>query len=254
MSHILRGILAVSALTSAFILNAQTAVSGPSVEEIVQKHLAAVGGDEAIGKIKSISMESTAQIMGTDAPGITTVLDGVGFKSETDFNGTKMVQCYTDKGGWLVNPMAGTPEPTLMPDDQYKVGKGQIYVGGPLYHYAAKGTRVELVGKDEKTFKLKVTTTEKVESTFVIDAATYLVQSTSTRGKMQDQDVDITTSFSDYRKTDTGYMLPYALVIDLGGQLQLHIAVKKIEINKAVDPAVFDMPKAAVASPGDKPA
>ena len=60
---------------------------------------------------------------------------------------------------------------------------------------------------------------------------------------MQDQDVDIITKFSDYRKTDLGYMIPYAIDLDIGGQFTLTIAVKKVELNKTIDPAIFAMPK-----------
>jgi hypothetical protein len=63
------------------------------------------------------------------------------------------------------------------------------------------------------------------------------------KGKMQEQDVDITTTISDYRKTDVGMMMPYAIGVDIGGQFQLTIAVKKVELNKTIDPAVFAMPK-----------
>jgi hypothetical protein len=37
--------------------------------------------------------------------------------------------------------------------------------------------------------------------------------------------------------------------VDFGGQFQITIAVKKVEVNKTIDPAIFDMPAAAPAAP-----
>jgi hypothetical protein len=171
------------------------------------------------------------------------LVDGVGYKNETDVNGTKIVQCYTDKGGWIINPMAGSATATAMPDDVYNAGKGQIRVGGALYDYAAKGSKIELLGKEGTAYKIKLTSKENVESTYLIDSTSYFVTTVMSKGKMQDQDVAITTKLSDYRKTELGYVIPYAIDVDLGGQFELTIAVKKVELNKTIDPAVFAMPK-----------
>jgi len=220
-------------------------VSAPALtaDEVVNKYLDAVGGKDAISKIKTFSMEGTMMVMGTEAPTTTITVDGVGTRQDSLFNGTKIISCYTDKGGWSVNPMMGAADPTPMPDDQYNTGKAGIYVGGLLYDYAAKGSSIELTSKDDKTYTIKLTTKEKVKYTFVMDAKTGLVNSMTTEGQMQGQPVTITTGYSDYRKTETGFMVPYGIAMDFG-QFQLGITVKKIELNKTIDPAIFAMPKA----------
>ncbi len=262
MQKVIRGIVLFLALAGTVSLIAQTpqpatpkapaqatapaAATAPSLtaDEVVAKYIDAIGGKAAISTVKSISMTTSAQIMGNDAPGTTVVVDGVGYRNETTFNDAKIISVYSAKGGWQLNPMAGMSDPTPMPDDQYKAGADQIYVGGPLYDYAAKGGKIALLGSDKDTYSIKLTSKDNLDSTYVIDAATFLLRSTVRKGKMQDQDVDITTSYSDYKKTDTGYMVPSSIAVDFGGQFQITITVTKVEVNKTIDPAIFDMPTA----------
>jgi hypothetical protein len=226
-----------SAFIGAVSLSAQTA------DDILARHVAAIGGKDVISQVKSISMDITTHMGDNDMTGTVVTLDGVAYRSEMEFNGAKMVQCFTATGGWMVNPMAGITGPMPMPDDQYQAGKSQIYVGGNLHDYAANGNKLELLGKDANTYTVKLTTKDHIETTYVFDAATYLTKTIASKGKFQGQDVIITTSLSDYRKTDVGLMVPYAIGVDLGGQFSLSIAVNKVVVNKNVDPGICDLPK-----------
>jgi hypothetical protein len=225
----------ITALLSSVAVMAQTA------DEIVAKHIEAIGGKEKISQIKSIVQESTMNVMGNEAPNTTYILNGVGFKAEIDMGGQKIVQVYTDKGGWTINPMSGATEAQPIPDEQYKAAKGQIFAGGPLYNYAEKGNKVEYAGKDGNNYKLKVTS-NGTESTYFLDGTTYYIIKAIAKGNMQGQEVEITTNFSDYKKTDFGFVMPYAMEVDFGG-FTMSSVVKKIEINKEIDPKIFEMPK-----------
>jgi hypothetical protein len=234
MKYVKFCLLGITAIFSSALVVAQTA------EEIVSKHIEAIGGKDKISTVKSVYTEGSLSIMGNEAPSKSYLLNGKGYRSELDFNGQQIVQVFTDKGGWAINPMGGGTDPVPMPDDQYKNGKGQLNAGGPLYDYQAKGSKVELQGKEGELFKLKLTT-DGTEQVLLIDPSTYYITKQITKGEVQGQQVDITSSFSNYKKTDYGLVLPYTTEIDLGG-FTISATVTKVEVNKEIDPKIFEMP------------
>lgn len=72
-------------------------------------------------------------------------------------------------------------------------------------------------------YKLKATTRDGAEFLYVIDGTTFLAKSVSSKASMQGQLVDVVTSYSDYRKTDVGFVLPYAMMaLDYAGLRNYH--------------------------------
>ncbi len=234
-------LLSLIALFGFVLANAQTA------DEIIAKHVEATGGKDKISQIKSIYIESSVQVMGNDAPSTTTILNGKGFRSESEFNGQKVIQVYTDKGGWTINPFAGGADAQAIPESQYKAGRDQIYIGGSLFDYASKGYKVELQGMENvgtvSNYKIKLVAQDSSVTTFFIDSTTYYISKIVKTTNMMGQDMVLTISLSNYKKTDFGYTIPYTTETSFGEQFTLSGTVKKIEFNKDVDPKIFDMPK-----------
>ena len=217
------------------------AVQAQTVDEIINKHIEAIGGKDKLSQVKSLYIENSVEVMGNQSPVAEYLLDGKGFKTETDFSGSKIIQCYTSNSGWMVNPMAGTTAAQAMPEEMYKGGKDKIYTGGALLNYAVKGYKLELGGTESGNHKIKVTNGNS-ESTYFIDASTFYITKTITKGEMMGQPVDITTTYSNYKKTDFGIVLPFSKIVDLGG-FTLSSVVNKVEVNKEIDPKIFEMTK-----------
>jgi hypothetical protein len=232
--------LSMGALLLASFANAQTA------DEIVNKHIEALGGKDKLSQIKSISYDNKTEVMGNESNSTITVLNGKGYKNEANFNGQQIIQVVTDKGAWAINPFGGSSDAQAMPADQYKLAEDGIYVPDPLVNYAEHGAKIELQGQEKvdsvNAFKIKYTNKDSGTITYYINPSTfYIIESVKT-GEVQGQLTNITITYSDYRKTDFGIYLAYAVNIDMG-QFALKSNVNKVDINKDVNPSIFLMPK-----------
>jgi hypothetical protein len=230
-------LVALTTIGTVAVSQAQTA------DEIIAKHINAIGGKEKLAQINSIYQESSIEVMGNEATSTTTIVNGKAFKNEVNFGGQKIVQCITDKGGWSINPLTGQNTAEPMPEEQVKALQEQIDIGGPLLNYATKGHKVELIGKEEvngvNAYKVKVTTANKVESVYFIDPATYYVLKSVTKTNMNGQDIETSILYSNYQKTDFGYVLPYSTEMNLPQGFTIKSTTKKVEINKPVDENIF---------------
>ncbi len=232
----------LTTLTALFTI---AAVNAQTADEIIAKHIDALGGKDKLSQITSVYIESSTEVMGNESSTKTTILNGKGYRNESNFNGQQVIQVVTDKGGWAINPFQGSGDATALPADLYKAGEDQIYVD-PLFNYSARGAKAELAGKEKvgaaDAYKIKYTNKDGGEVTYYIDPSTYYIVQAVKKGNAMGQDVTITINFSDYKKNDFGFFSPYTANINMG-QLALTINTKKVEVNKTVDPSIFEMPK-----------
>jgi hypothetical protein len=216
-----------------------------TADEIIAKYLQATGGKEKIIQLTSVVLEGTIDVMGNSGPMKMITLNGKGFKSEIDIQGSSIVSCFNEKEGWSVNPFMGVGSPETMPEAQYKTGKDQIFVGAPFVFYAEKGYKAELAGNEKigdiNALKIKMTSPDNTVVLYLFDPATgYLIRSIQ-QVDMQGSMVDNTMTFSDWKDVE-GFPQPHKLSINIGGQFDMTMTISKVEYNKPIDAAIFTKP------------
>lgn len=219
-------------------------LSAQSVDEIIDKHIEAIGGKDVLTKTKSITAETSTSMMGNSSPGKLYILNGKGYKSEMEMMGQSVIQCVTLKGGWSTNPMnGGTPE--AMPEAQHKSMLNNMSLGGIFLDYASKGFKVELKGKKNinktEAYELHVSQNGGSVSKYYIDTQTYYIIRMESKAEMMGQEVDLVSNINNYQKLSNGYVMAHRIELELGG-FSFSTEMSKVEVDKDIDEKVFDKP------------
>ncbi|RYF86798.1 MAG: outer membrane lipoprotein-sorting protein [Chitinophagaceae bacterium] len=227
-----KSIFAASALCiAAMNVAAQTA------DEIVAKHITAMGGAEKMATLNTVKMEGNLSMQGMDIPVVITKTHLKGNRLDLEIMGSSNYQIMNDKTGWLFFPVQQMDAPQEMPAEQYASAKSQLDIRGALLNYKDKGYTVEAAGTEKvggkDAHKLKVNKGTET-STYYIDAATGYLLKTSAKREMQGQSVDIETSYSDYKKNAEGFVFAYSMTVPQGT-----MTFEKITANGTVDEKIY---------------
>ncbi len=237
--QIIRTVLVTIAMAGSISTQAQT------VEEVIGKYVQAIGGKDVVTSIKSQITDAELSVMGSTLESKTTILVGKGFHNKATFNGQDIIQVVTPTGGWMINPLAGVSDAQPLPEDQVKAAQSSFDMGGDLFNYAEKGSKVELNGKEKvegvDAIKIKLTNKDGKNIFYFLDPTTYYLLKRESTTNINGQEVTSVATFSNYKKTDVGYVIPYTTVTNQG--FEITINVTKVEFNKEIDPKIFDMPK-----------
>lgn len=220
------------ACTTVFTATAQTA------DEIVQKHIAAIGGADNWKKIKSMKMTASMNAQGMEIPISMVMLHKKGFKSEFTVGDKTGYSIVTDKAGWSFNPFMGQTKPDPMTAEAVKEMQPQLDLQGPLVDYKTKGNKIAYLGKDDvegtECHKLKVTYPSGKEQTMYFDATTYYEIKAVEKSTADGKEVESVSLMSNYKKLPEGIVMPMTMDIGMGA-----MDIKSIEINKDVAESTF---------------
>ncbi len=220
-------------------LNAQT------VDEVIDKHVAALGGIDRLKQIKSIYMEGVSVMQnGNEISSKTWKVDNQLMRREINFGMGNAVTVVTNKEGWSSNPRNGNKF-EAMPAEMVQMQQTELDCAGPLVDYKTKGSTAELIGQEEfegsPCYHVKLTLKGGRTMSYFIDTKSHYVIGVKTKGGMGMRrqgggDSEVTLLYSDYKKTPDGFVFPYAMTI---GGMGAATNYEVIEVNKPVDPKLY---------------
>ena len=209
-----------------------------TADEIVNKHIEAIGGADAWKKVNSMVTTGTLKVQGAEIAISLTVLNGKGSRQDLTIMGMNGYQIVTPTQGWKFMPFQGQKEVEPITADDLKEAQDELDVQGSLVDYKTKGHTVELLGTDDvdgvDAFKLKETLKSGKTQTIFIDPKTYYIIRVISKQKANGNEVDVTTNVSNYQKLPEGIMVPLSIGLPFGEMI-----ISKVEINKPIDENIF---------------
>lgn len=227
-----------------------------TVDEVIARNIQAHGGMEKLRAV-STRRESAKFSSGSFKADVSQVNKRPsGVREEFIIQGMAQVRAYDGKAGWQINPFQGRREAELLAEDDMKDLVVDADIDGPLVDYQQKGHKAELMGHDSvegtDCYKVQLTLKNGDIRTYYLDTDSYLELKLETRTFIRGAPQESETYYGDYEQIG-GLYFPFAIEQgQKGNPDRVRLTVEKVEINPAVDDALFTMPaaKPAAGAPG----
>lgn len=209
-----------------------------SADEIIEKYITAIGGKEKWKQVKSMKVNGFIEVQGIKINFSQQAVHNVGVRVDAEFQGQKIIDITTPTKGWSQNPFGGRSSLQPISEEELQQKLDELDIQDEFIDYAAKGSTVEFLGKDEEDgnefYKLKMTTKNKNESVYFFDVNTSLVYKEEKTVKQQGQEMKMVTKVFDYKTIPFGIKIPHK-----SEQMGQILVTDKIEINPTIDENIF---------------
>jgi outer membrane lipoprotein-sorting protein len=236
-------VVAALACSAAVVsVRAQVPAASPqAVDDLVAKNLQARGGIEKIKSVQTIKQIAHLSSQGLE---ITMTLYGKRpnmTRKELAVGPQTVLYVFDGTMAWTLNPLAGSSDPLVVTGPDVDMIRQESEFDSPFVDYKARGYAIELVGTEtvgnRKMQHLKVTGKNRATQDCYLDTETGLEARTVNQSPMG----ALEQEFSDYRDVQ-GLKMPFSVRTLQNGASVAQLAVEKIEINGAIDDALFKKP------------
>jgi hypothetical protein len=220
------------------------AAGAQTLDEVLAKHAAAHGGLEAWRAVHSLAVAGTVVAYSKAGPFVYEWRQPDSSRFEQTAFEKKIVYVHHGAVTWWLQPLYGVEKPAVITEEaQAVLIQKTAAFDSPLIDAAAKGNKVELLGKDEMdgqpAWKLKVTRKDGSEETWYLDPSTFLELARVDRTYDSTGIKERWTYYSDFR-TAEGLVIAHRQDQEYGIR-HVALTVEKVAVNPEIDAGRFEM-------------
>lgn len=219
------------------------ATGGQSLDEVLAKHAAAHGGVEKWRAVNSLIVTGTQVAFSNPAPFVFEWRRPDSVRFEQSILGQKITVVHNGSATKWIHPILGAAQPADVPEAHAALARRAVEIESPLVDAAAKGNKVELLGKadvdGQPALKLKVTRKDGAEETWYLDPSSYLEVARFDRTLDLPDPKDRWTYYSDFRTVD-GLVIAHRQEQEYSIR-NVSVTVEKVQVNPEVDPGRFEL-------------
>ena len=217
-----------------------------SVDDILKKHIAFMGGEKKWKSIQSITTSGEYDYGGMKFPFQAYSKAPNKYKFIVPFNGKYYAQAFDGTKGWKIDAFKNETTPTLLTGKEAlaMANEADVELEIPFINYKKKGHQATLEKGDttiqnNQCYKVVFIRKSGEKETYYFDVKTFAVVMKKAVSKNAEiGGAVITTLYSDYRDIG-GIKIPFHAMSDVNGQAILTITVEKGQVNEAVDDKIF---------------
>jgi len=226
------------AFAAILFLTGITTVKAQNGDDIIQKHIDAVGGSDNWGKVNTMKLSGAMNVQGMDISMTQTVVNDKGMRMDISAMGINGYTIITPTEGWIYMPFQGMDKVTPLPADELQSSKEKMDVKNIQLVDKSKIAKCEYMGNDTINnagcYKVMVTDKQGNSQIAFFDATNYYLVRTVNKIKMQNEEQELAVNFSNFQKLPEGITVPMTW-----GTEQGDINFKSIEINKPYSDSLF---------------
>jgi hypothetical protein len=234
------------AVAAAAGLSARAQTANPTIDQLIEKHIAAIGGRAAMEKITSRVATGTIELADMGLSGTIEVSEKAPDKSLVVVNldaggqALEIREGASSEGAWDVQPGMGVRDKTGTELAEAKRGaafNAELKIKQLYKSLELKGR--EKIGARE-AFVVMATPAEGAPARMYIDAETFLLLRVSSSRDTPQGAMDVDVYLEDYRATN-GVKQPW-LIRQVTPQGTFVIKINSLKNNVALDDAIFKRP------------